>query len=135
MIEKTIDFGVVRYDADGTLDATFGRGGMVTTDFGFFVEPGPRREALQSDGKIVAAGVAFLRSGDTFTAVARYDTGGTLDPSFAGTGKTTIQRCPARARARRRRRASSGGLSCWLARRALGFSGAFQLADFAVARL
>jgi uncharacterized delta-60 repeat protein len=42
--------------------------------------------ALQSDGKIIAAG----QTGSGFScgsfALARYDTGGTLDPGFGGTG-------------------------------------------------
>lgn len=41
--------------------------------------------ALQSNGKIVAAGLA---TSDSF-GLARYNTSGALDPSFAGDGKTT----------------------------------------------
>jgi len=85
---ETIDFAVVRYDANGTLDPVFGQGGVVTTDLGFGVDQ-VEALAIQPDGKIVVAGVAFLRFGGTF-AVARYDTNGALDPTFAGTGKTTI---------------------------------------------
>jgi uncharacterized delta-60 repeat protein len=60
------DFGVARYNADGSLDTTFSGDGKVTTDFGFANELA-FATALQSDGKIVAAGVA----GGTF-ALARY---------------------------------------------------------------
>ncbi len=127
---ETIDFAVARYDADGTLDAAFGQGGMVTTDFGFFVDQA-HAVALQPDGKIVAAGVAFLRSGDTF-AVARYDTDGTLDPSFAGTGKTTLSDVHLeRARALV---VEPGGRIVLAGSVYAGSPGPFQL-DFAVARL
>src|SRR6185295_9692863 len=52
------DFALARYNADGSLDSSFGVGGKVLTDFendydtAFGV-------AIQSDGKIVAAGRAF----------------------------------------------------------------------------
>src|SRR5438876_10138677 len=49
------DFELVRYNADGSLDTSFGAGGIVTTSF-----PGQGSYAfaltLQPDGKIIAAG-------------------------------------------------------------------------------
>src|SRR6266487_6929602 len=48
------DFGVARYTASGTLDPTFGSGGLVTTDFGGFDQA--NGVALQADGKIVVVG-------------------------------------------------------------------------------
>ena len=48
------DFAVVRYTAGGTLDPTFGTGGIVTTDLG--AEDGARVVALGPGGTIVAAG-------------------------------------------------------------------------------
>jgi uncharacterized delta-60 repeat protein len=74
------EFALARYDTDGTLDTTFGTNGKVTTGFtdGAFANA----VAIQSDGKIVAAGGA----GAEF-ALARYDTDGSLDPTF-GTGGT-----------------------------------------------
>ena len=66
-------FALARYDADGSLDATFGAGGKVLTNF--IRQSGLTLElatgiALQADGKIVAAGMAGVRS-DRF-ALARY---------------------------------------------------------------
>src|SRR5205823_1172487 len=64
---ETYDFALARYHPDGTLDGTFGSGGLVTTDFGgtsdlaFAV-------VLQPDSKLVAAG----SSGGEF-ALARYE--------------------------------------------------------------
>jgi uncharacterized delta-60 repeat protein len=82
------DFALVRYNSDGTLDPTFGTGGKVTTNF--FSDDNATALALQTDGKLVAAGVARdSSSGVTNIALARYNTGGTLDPTF-GTGGTVI---------------------------------------------
>jgi uncharacterized delta-60 repeat protein len=65
-------FGVARLNPDGTLDATFGSGGKVTTAFsGAFA--GISALVLQSDGKIVAAGQALHNStGAVNLALARY---------------------------------------------------------------
>src|SRR4030095_2743539 len=58
------DFKIARLHANGTLDAPFGPGGIVTTSFpgqGSFANA----VALQPDGRIVAAGTDFVDfSGD-----------------------------------------------------------------------
>jgi uncharacterized delta-60 repeat protein len=53
------DFKVVRYNSNGSLDTSFGSGGIVTT---FFPGDGSYAfaVALQSDGKIIAAGTDFV---------------------------------------------------------------------------
>lgn len=67
-------FALARYNTDGTLDASFGEGGKVTTQFP--VAGGHASVvAIQPDGKIIAGG-----SG----ALARYTADGSLDPSFGG---------------------------------------------------
>jgi uncharacterized delta-60 repeat protein len=76
------DFAVVRYNTDGSLDATFNGTGKVITHSG----GGAISVAIQSDAKIIAAG----GSQNGFTLV-RYHTDGTLDTSFNGTGKVTTQ--------------------------------------------
>ena len=53
------DFGVVRYDADGSLDTAFGTGGVVRTDFAGGADDA-HGVAIQADGKIVVAGHAGL---------------------------------------------------------------------------
>jgi uncharacterized delta-60 repeat protein len=82
---STEDFVVTRYNADGTLDNTFGVRGRVRTDF-----PGlaavPSSVVIQADGKIVVAGGAFPLF--TFLGnfeIVRYNSNGSLDASF-GTG-------------------------------------------------
>lgn len=74
------DFAVVRYNADGSLDPTFGTGGLVKTDFGSFDQA--NAVARQLDGKLVVAGGT---SGGS--ALARYNTDGSLDTSFGVGGK------------------------------------------------
>src|SRR5262249_54057680 len=57
----TDDFAVARYNANGSLDTTFGTGGKVITDLGSDVFEWAYGVALQPDGKIVAAGVSLDR--------------------------------------------------------------------------
>jgi uncharacterized delta-60 repeat protein len=81
------DFALARYHLDGTLDASFGTDGRVTTDF-FGDNDGIEAIAIQPDGKIVAAG--FASSGSAFRlALARYQADGTLDTTFGSGGKVT----------------------------------------------
>jgi uncharacterized delta-60 repeat protein len=81
-------FAVLRYKANGTLDASFGGDGKVITNFA-------KREdlanavAIQDNGKIVAAGGASKSAFDGKFALARYRKNGALDPSFGGDGKVT----------------------------------------------
>jgi uncharacterized delta-60 repeat protein len=81
-------FVVVRVNADGSLDPTFGNAGIVTTSF----STGSARAyavALQSDGKIVVVGTS-VDSHNVF-AVARYNQlDGSLDATFGSGGKTTV---------------------------------------------
>ena len=79
----TSDFALVRYNADGSLDTTFGGGdGIVTTPIGAGSEDGTT-VAVQSDGKILVAGFSDNGTDDDF-AVVRYNADGTLDTSFGG---------------------------------------------------
>ncbi len=75
-------FGVTRYNADGSADTTFGAGGVVVTTIAGDTEA--EGVALGAGGTIVVAGraLAILR-------VARYDSSGSLDPTFAGSGIVT----------------------------------------------
>lgn len=82
------DFGLARYRTDGSLDPTFGNGGLVLTE----IQPGHVDSAssvlLQADGMIVAAGgTRRWRPGSSDFALARYLTDGALDPSFGVGGR------------------------------------------------
>ena len=50
------DFAIARYNADGSLDTTFGAGGQVTLDLAGGSGDVARALAIQADGKIVVAG-------------------------------------------------------------------------------
>src|SRR6266705_975468 len=86
------NFELVRYNPNGSLDRSFGNGGIVTTTFpegsyAFDV-------ALQPDGKIIAAGTVFVdfipgESSDTDFALARYNPDGTPDATFGNGGQVS----------------------------------------------
>ena len=80
-------FALARYNEDGTLDASFGTEGKVTSDVAANWRDRVVALGLQSDGKIIAAGESYNPSQNTTTYVlARYNTNGSLDGTFAGDG-------------------------------------------------
>lgn len=86
-------FGLARYNSDGSLDADFGDGGKVTTNFSGNRETAMAL-AIQSDGRIVAAGQTSLVDGagpgdPGKFALARYNRDGSLDVTFGIEGKVT----------------------------------------------
>jgi uncharacterized delta-60 repeat protein len=74
-------FAVARYNPDGGIDDTFGSEGAVITSFGSAPFAFPSSVAIQSDGRIIAAGEA---SGSF--ALARDTSTGFLDTSFGSSG-------------------------------------------------
>ena len=86
------NFELARYNADGSLDTSFGDGGIVTTlfphgSYAFAL-------ALQSDGKVVAAGTDYVdfsseANSDTDFAIARYEPDGSPDFGFGSGGQVT----------------------------------------------
>jgi uncharacterized delta-60 repeat protein len=87
------NFVVARYNADGSLDGSFGSGGKTITDFGALGEA--HGLVTDASGKIVAVGGTFSVSsagafwGRSFLA-ARYNADGSLDTSFGG-GKVATE--------------------------------------------
>jgi len=82
------DFGLVRYNSNGSLDTSFNLTGKVTTSFSAGGDLA-LSVTVQSDGKILVAGQSNT-SGNNF-AVARYNTDGSLDSTFNGTGKVDTE--------------------------------------------
>jgi uncharacterized delta-60 repeat protein len=82
------DFAIVLYTPDGSLDPTFGAGGIVLTDF-----RGRNEElcglAVQPDGRIIAAGNALVKNRWNY-ALARYTPDGVLDETFGSGGKVLV---------------------------------------------
>ena len=81
------NFAVARLNKGGSLDTAFSGDGKLTTNFGG--DDLGDSVALQSDGKIVVAGQKVTATLSYF-ALARYNTNGTLDTTFNGTGKKTF---------------------------------------------
>jgi len=102
------NFGLARYNADGTVDSSFGTGGKITTDF-FGLSDAAHAVVVQPDGKIVAAGVGGENNINKF-ALARYNTDGTLDTAFGTGGKVTTDLPSTNARALALVRQSDGKL-------------------------
>ncbi|MBA4062162.1 MAG: hypothetical protein C0501_00325 [Isosphaera sp.] len=82
-------FALVRYNADGSPDATFDGDGRVTTGSGIgsnqFAEL--RGLALMPDGRIVATGVTTNLAFNTVLSLLRYNPDGSLDATFDGDGR------------------------------------------------
>ena len=90
------DFAVMRYNVDGTIDTSFGGGdGTASLDLGGLDYA--YTLTVQSDGRVVAAGLS-LRSGGQYTiGIARFLADGTTDTSFdTDGGRTTTS--PGRTR-------------------------------------
>lgn len=81
------NFALARYNIDGTLNASFGVDGQVVTDFAGGSDSA-LGVAIQPDGRIVAAGASSAGTTSDF-ALVRYNTDGSLDPSFGAGGKVT----------------------------------------------
>jgi uncharacterized delta-60 repeat protein len=82
----TASFVVAGYTAGGTLDGSFGSGGLAVTPIGG--NGGATGAAVQADGQIVVAGTAYIyRPTFSYSLVAaRYSAGGTLDTGFGSGG-------------------------------------------------
>ena len=86
---SSYDFALVRYNADGSLDASFDGDGIVTTAIGA-ANDYAQSVIQQADGKLVVAGTSYNGSDDDF-ALVRYNADGSLDTSFDGDGKVTTE--------------------------------------------
>jgi uncharacterized delta-60 repeat protein len=78
------NFGLARFNIDGSLDKTFNGTGLVSTDFSpNFLGSMDQANSLvvEGDGKIILAGVTD-RNGSNDFALVRYNTNGTEDQTF-----------------------------------------------------
>jgi uncharacterized delta-60 repeat protein len=92
------DFMLAQYNPDGSLDNTFGDGGVVITDFrselnGAIWEQA-RDVTVQADGRIVVVGYTSKPDpgGGRWFSVTRYNSDGSLDSTFAGDGMLIANR-------------------------------------------
>ncbi len=88
---RSSEFGLARYNTDGSLDTSFGSGGIVKSSVN-------RQNSFissiiqQSDGKILAAGDSFFRErfgpgSEDLVALARFNSDGSRDTSFGNGGE------------------------------------------------
>ncbi|HXG91630.1 MAG TPA: delta-60 repeat domain-containing protein [Blastocatellia bacterium] len=70
---SAVDFAIARYNADGSLDSSFGVGGKVTILFPGYSQSRAFGGAIQFDGKLVVVGGASKSENDSDFAVARVD--------------------------------------------------------------
>jgi uncharacterized delta-60 repeat protein len=106
----TTNLALVRYNANGSLDTSFGSAGEVITSHtvipGSYVDPAGKygttsvsNAVLQPDGKILVSGYTEVTNGldanpityNTYEAfVLRYNANGSLDTSFGAAGAVTL---------------------------------------------
>src|SRR6185503_8580397 len=80
---------ITRYNADGSVDKTFGGKGTVTTDFFASADEVANAVAIQKDGRILLLANSVEQSSGhpARTLLARFTSTGALDNSFASGGK------------------------------------------------
>ncbi|HWE35935.1 MAG TPA: hypothetical protein VG406_05125 [Isosphaeraceae bacterium] len=91
-IGGTGQYFVARYNSNGTPDTSFGSHGRVVSKFLSNGLPGSSGIAalkIQTDGKIVVAGSVTSGNSVPSAVVARFNTDGSLDTSFAPNGQVT----------------------------------------------
>jgi len=85
-LETNSDFGLVRYNSDGSLDSSFGNGGEVSTEFDGLLD-NVSAVLVQPDGKIIAVGAASSSITSFDFALVRYLANGMIDTTFGNAGK------------------------------------------------
>jgi uncharacterized delta-60 repeat protein len=81
------EFGLVRYASNGSIDTTFGKHGLVLTDFSSVANFAvPNTLAIELNGDIIAAGQAAQSTASSL-AVTRYTPTGAIDTTFGSGGK------------------------------------------------
>ncbi|MGZ3923834.1 MAG: Calx-beta domain-containing protein [Flavisolibacter sp.] len=89
--DRTRDYGLVRYTANGALDNTYG-GGNSGKVVGFYVDrvPGFVTDIImQADGKVIAGGTTQYGNNVDFV-LARYNTDGSIDNGFGTDGFASV---------------------------------------------
>ncbi len=89
---KTYEPMILRYNSDGSLDSSFGKGGVVTYKGLSDADGWGRAVAIQPDGKIVMVGVSYTTKKCDVVTV-RYNADGSLDKGF-GEGGVALSTCP-----------------------------------------
>ncbi len=78
-------FGIARYNSDGSLDGSFGIGGRSSIDLQSF-QDAPSNLAIQNDGKIIIGGISNGPAISGASALIRLQPNGEIDDSFGNNG-------------------------------------------------
>ena len=81
---------VARYNTDGSLDSSFSADGKAVTDLNSSHELATS-VAVQTDGKIVLTGYKNVGINDNDIVLLRYNSDGSLDPTFDGDGMVSTE--------------------------------------------
>ena len=85
--QNSLDFTILRLNADGSTDTSFGNNGIARVDFG----NSDRATCLVFDGsKIFVGGVAVKSATDSDFAIAGLNSDGSLNNIFGGDGTVTV---------------------------------------------
>jgi uncharacterized delta-60 repeat protein len=95
-------FAVIRFNANGTVDQTFGTGGVATATFGNAVQSA-QAVLVQPDGKILVGGQVLFggRPPRDIGGLARFNSNGSIDTTFGSGGQEPVPNSNSR-RGRRR---------------------------------
>jgi uncharacterized delta-60 repeat protein len=87
----TIDFGVIQYNADGSIDEeNFGNRGVAIATFAGGLTDIPHAITRQADGRIVVVGQTQLTPTNTAFGVARFSALGNADATFDIDGQAVV---------------------------------------------
>lgn len=83
------DAVILRYNSNGLPDSSFGAAGIIVTNFETSECASPYGIIIQSDGKIIAAGVSGINAlnGNGNFGLIRFNSNGTIDNTFGINGK------------------------------------------------
>ncbi len=79
--QDVYSFAVARYNSDGSLDGGFGTAGTITTSISYATDVATA-VVVQSDGRLVVAGVTHPVGSSQGFALTRYNADGALDATF-----------------------------------------------------
>lgn len=84
------DIQLARFTTDGTLDASFGNGGVIASPTDIIEYDSADNMLLLPSGEIVVSGGRSFSAGPDFTGLARYLPNGSLDTAFGDGGKVPL---------------------------------------------
>jgi uncharacterized delta-60 repeat protein len=84
------EFAAARFNADGSLDTSFGDSGFAHASFSSGSSDDANAVVVRADGSVILAGSTFAIGKGTHIGVMRFTSGGVLDGTFDSDGKVTL---------------------------------------------